>query len=192
MPSSRPKSSTLRPLDLEVHIRTPQQYTKTRVYAENLVEEAIFLLAEWLASATVHGSVAFPEASVPVAITLRRALKSSSKGDFSVVKEASLVKALVDRIQDSARWMEQRRSTVTFTPRDATQVEDWEVAIKHKIGESPLGKYLKVLQRTREKRRKLIDNVREYPWSSGESYADSHFSKQTRDNDRDSRTHIDD
>ena len=103
-----------------------------------------------------------------------------------MVKEVGLVKALVDRIEDSARWMEQRRSTVTFSPRDATQVEDWEVAIKQKIGESPLGKYLKVLQKTREKRRKLIDKVHEYPRSSSEPYADTHIFKQARDNDGDS------
>jgi nucleolar complex protein 2 len=128
------------------------------VYAENLVEEAVFLLAEWLTSGVVHGSVAFPEVSIQVTVSLRKALKSS-RGDSSMVKEAGLVRGLVDRIEDSAQWMERKRSTVTFSPGNDSQVEDWERTIKGKIDESPMGKYFKILQKTREKRRKLIDKV---------------------------------
>ena len=159
--SSRPKSSALRPLDLEVHIRAPQQYVKTRVYTENLVEEAVYLLAEWLASGAVHGSVAFPEVVVPVTVVLRKAIKSSSKGSSSGIgKEVGIVKGLVERIEESARWVEQKRKTVTFAPGKTAAVEAWELEIRGEIGDSPLGKYIKVQRKTREKRRKLIDKVR--------------------------------
>jgi nucleolar complex protein 2 len=119
----------------------------------------VFLLAEWLTSGVVHGSVAFPEMSIQVTVSLRKALKSSSRGDPSMVKEAGLVRGLVDRIEDSAQWMEQKRSTVTFSPGNDSQVEDWERTMKGKIDESPMGKYFKVLQKMREKRRKLVDKV---------------------------------
>jgi nucleolar complex protein 2 len=157
---SRPKPSTLRPLDLEVHIRVPQQYVKTRVYADNLVEEAVFLLAEWLASRAVHGSVAFPEVIVPVTVVLRKAMKASSKGSAGVGNQIGIIKGLVERMEESAQWIEQRRKGVAFAPGKNIEVERWELAIKEKIEESPLGKYVKVQRKARDKRRNLIDKVR--------------------------------
>lgn len=171
-PASRPKSSTLRPLDFEAHIRTPQQYLKTRVYAEGLAEESAFVLAQWLASVPVQGSIAFPELVVPLVVVLRKALKASknaggdagtgkSKGKKGSAsgKDVALVKGLVERIEDSARWVEERRKGVGFGPAMTGKVEAWEAAVK--VEEAPLGKYTKVLQKTREKRRALVEKARD-------------------------------
>jgi len=160
-PSTRPKSSTLRPLDFEAQIRAPQQYLKTRVYAEGLIEEAGYLLAEWLASRPVQGSVAFPELVVPLTVVLRKAIKvaKSSSGKNVSGKDVSVVKGLVERIEESAKWVEEKRKGVTFAPGMLGEVEDWESQVK--IEESPLGKYIKVQRKTREKRRQLIEKARE-------------------------------
>jgi len=156
-PSSRPKSSTLRPLDLDVQIRIPQQYVKTRVLSESLTEETVYLLAEWLASVPVHGSIAFPEIVVPIVIVLKKSLKSSKTGSG---KEQSLIKVLLERVDESARWMDQRRKAVQFSPSRIGDVQEWEKNIKSKlIDDTPLGKYVKVQRKTREKRRKLIEKV---------------------------------
>jgi len=159
-PSARPKASTLRPLDLEVQIRAPQQYLKTRVYSEGLVEEAVFLLAEWLASAPVHGSVAFPETVVPVLIMLRKSVKAA-KGSASSAKDLGLVKGLVERIEESARWVEERRKGVTLAPSKLGDVREWEKTLAGNVGESPLGRYVRVQTKTRERRRKLVDKARQ-------------------------------
>ncbi|KAF8182875.1 Noc2p family-domain-containing protein [Pholiota molesta] len=143
VPSSRPKSSTLRPLDLDVQIRVPQQYLKTRVLSEGLTEETVYLLAEWLSSAPVHGSIAFPEI-----------VTGSSK-------ESGLVKVFLERVEESAKWMEQRRKAVQFAPSKIQSVQDWEGDLKAHLPESPLGKYMKVQRKTREKRRKLVEKARE-------------------------------
>ncbi|KAJ4481022.1 Noc2-domain-containing protein [Lentinula aciculospora] len=157
--SSRPKSSTLKPLDLDVQIRTPQQYLKTRVYAEGLVEEVTYLLGEWLSTKSVHGSIAFPEIVVPILVVLRKAIKSvkshSSKKDYASIK------TLIERIDDSVRWTEQKRKEVKLAPNMISAVEDWERELKVKVDESPLGKYVKVQQKAREKQRKLIQKARE-------------------------------
>ncbi|EIN05833.1 Noc2-domain-containing protein [Punctularia strigosozonata HHB-11173 SS5] len=160
------KAATLKPLDMETHIRAPQQYVKTRVYAEELVEDATFILAEWLASRPVQGSIAFPEIAVPITIVLRKALKSATKSKQSgggkgkpSGKEASFVKGLVDRIEESAKWVEQQRKSVEFAPKQTSQVQEWERAVK--VEESPLGKYVKVQRKAREKRRQLMDKARE-------------------------------
>ena len=155
-PSTRPKSSTLRPLDFETQIRVPQQYVKTRILSEGIIEETAHLLAEWLASASVHGSIAFPEITVPIVVLIRKSLKNAKAGSG---KEQGLVKVLLERIDESAQWMEQRRKTVHFSPGKIDDVQEWEKTLKTKLDDTPLGKYLKIQNKAREKRRQLIEKV---------------------------------
>lgn len=135
------------------------------MYTEGLVEETTYLLSEWLASKPVQGSVAFPELVVPLVVVLRKALKSakspsSSSGGKHVSssgKGVGAVKGLVERIEESGKWVEQRRKGVSFTPGMLAEVEDWEARVK--VEDSPLGKYIKVQRKTREKRRLLVEKV---------------------------------
>jgi len=161
-PPTRPKPSTLRPLDLEVHIRAPQQYLKTRIYNEGILEEGTYLLAEWLSSTAVQGSIAFPEIIVPIVVLLRKSLKGarSSTGNASG-KDQGLVKVLLERMEESTRWIEQGRKGVSFSPGKLKEVAEWEKELKAKMEESPLSKYVKVQKKSREKRRKLVEKARE-------------------------------
>ena len=155
-PSTRPKSSTLRPFDFETQIRVPQQYVKTCILSEGIIEETAHLLAEWLASASVHGSIAFPEITVPIVVLIRKSLKNAKTG-FG--KEQNLVKVLLERIDESAQWMEQRRKPVQFSPGETDDVQEWEKIIKTKLDDTPLGKYVKIQNKAREKRRQLIEKA---------------------------------
>lgn len=134
---------------------------KTRVFNENVVEEASFLLAEYLNSGPVLGSIAFPEIVVPVVLTLRKAIKVG-KGSNRKSKEVGIVKALVERIEETAKWVEQKRKGVNFTPKRLDEVEVWERNTTGLVekSETPLGKYVKVQRKAREKRRLLVEKVR--------------------------------
>jgi len=159
-PPSRPKPSTLRPLDLEVQIRAPEQYMKTRVYSEGILEEAVYLLGEWLISPAVQGSIAFPEIIVPITIALRKSLKSAKSGSGTGTgKDHDLVKVLLERMEESGRWVEGRRKGISLAPGKLADIQQWETELKSKIEDSPLGKYVRVLRKTREKRRKLVEKV---------------------------------
>jgi len=130
------------------------------VYAEGLVEESVYLLAEWLASQTVQGSIAFPEIVIPVVVVLRKSVKSAKAGPGSGSgKDLALVKGLLERVEEGARWVEQRRKGVGFAPGRIRDVEQWEKDVKSQIEDSPLGRYVKVQRKTREKRRKLVEKV---------------------------------
>lgn len=155
--SSRPKASTLRPLDLELHIRVPNQYLKTRVLTEGVVEESVYLLAEWLTSRPVHGSIAFPEVVIPVAAALRKAMKSSKHGGSG--KDLNVVKMLLERVEEGARWVEQKRNGLQISPAKIAEVQDWERDLRNKISESPLAKYFKVQQKARERQKNMIEKV---------------------------------
>ncbi|KAF8841034.1 Noc2-domain-containing protein [Paxillus ammoniavirescens] len=156
--SGKPKPSTLRPLDFESNIRVPAQYLKTRVYMEGLVDEAAFILAEWLASTPVHGSIAFPEITVPVVVSLRKTLKSAkSKSKGATGKETGIVKGLVERVEESAKWIEQKRKNLSFSPGNMSDVERWEANFKAE--DSPLAKYVKVQRKARVKRKNLVEKA---------------------------------
>lgn len=138
---------------------------------EGIVEETSYLLAEWLASESVHGSIGFPELVVPIAIFLRKALKSPSgatsktkgKGKPASAlgsKENASLRTLVERIEESAKWIEQKRSGVKFAPSKLSEVENWERDFRKRVAnESPLGKYLKIQREKRERKKKLVDKV---------------------------------
>jgi nucleolar complex protein 2 len=156
--SSKHKSSTLKPLDMEINIRAPQQYLKTRVYAETIADESTFLLVEWLSTPVVQGSISFPEITIPIVVLLRKALKATKTlAGKKPLKEAALVKTVVERVEEAAKWVESQRRLVTFAPSQMDQVAAWERNLN--IEESPLVKFVKVQRKTREKRRQLMEKV---------------------------------
>jgi nucleolar complex protein 2 len=152
--ASKSKASTLRPLDFETTLRAPQQYLHMHVYAENLAQEAAFLTAEWLSVRVVHGSIAFPELVAPIVASLRRSLKAGHGGP----KVSATTKALVERIEESARWVSERRAGVTFAPGETAAVDLWEASLQ--LDDAPLVKYVRVLHKSRERQRKLVEKAR--------------------------------
>ena len=130
------------------------------MYSEGLIEETTFLLAEWLASPAVLGSIGFPEIVVPITVLLKKALKASSASKFGSSKEQGFVKTLLERVGDSAKWVEEKRRDVAFAPGMLGEVAKWETKTREKLDDAPLSKYLKVQRKTREKQRKLLEKAR--------------------------------
>ncbi|KAJ7875397.1 Noc2-domain-containing protein [Mycena olivaceomarginata] len=166
IPNSRSYPFHLHVIRSLLHLtrHTHTYYLKTRIYAEGLVEEAVYLLGEWLASPAVHGSIAFPETTVPVVIMLRKSIKAAKTGGASgasSAKDLGLVKGLLERIEESARWVEQKRKGVVLAPSKLGEVREWERGLVANVEDSPLGKYVKVQRKTRERRRKLVDKARQ-------------------------------
>lgn len=89
---------------------------------------------------------------MPLTVTLKKNLKKAMGG-----KEASLVKGLLERMDEGAKWVEQKRKSVGFGPRFTDEVRGWEQAIELK--DLPISKYVKMQRKVREKRQKLVDKV---------------------------------
>jgi nucleolar complex protein 2 len=153
-PSTSGKTSTLRPIPLDVSIRAPSAYLRTRIYAETLADESIYVLAEWMGTSQVQGSIAFPEICVPIGLLLKKSIKGA-KG----VKQAAVAKMLVERMEEGVKWIEERRRGVTFAPAAVDEVRAWQEDVRVKLGDTPVGKALKLLRKAREKRMKLLEKV---------------------------------
>ncbi|KAH8433555.1 mRNA-binding ribosome synthesis protein NOC2 [Aspergillus melleus] len=153
-----PKSSTLKQLDFNTTIRTPKSYLRTRVYQDGVGEQVAELLSEFFVLWTKH--IAFPELSVPVVVSLKRWLKqaSSRSGGNKNAKVNQNILLLVQKVETNAKWIEQRRLSVTYTPRSRAEVEtflkdvDWEA--------TPLGAFVKSQRKMREERAILMEQSR--------------------------------
>lgn len=109
----------------------------------------------------MHTSVAFPEIVVPLTMAMRKLIKQAKGGSSSSsgkMKEVGVCKTLVERVEESAKWMgEKRRNEVKFAPGRLDEVRTWERDVS--VDETPLGKYVRVLRKTREKKQKMLQKV---------------------------------
>lgn len=83
--------------------------------------------------------------------------KSSGSSKNVSGKDVGVVKGLVERIEESGKWVELKRKNVNFGPGMLGEIEVWESRVK--VEDSPLGKYVKVQRKTREKRKQLVEKV---------------------------------
>ncbi|KAJ5912363.1 hypothetical protein N7504_001246 [Penicillium tannophilum] len=153
-----PRSSTLKPLDFNTAIRAPKSYLRSRIYQDGVGEQVAELLSEFFVLWSKH--IAFPELSVPVVVSLKRWLKqvSARNGGNKNAKVNQMILLLVQKVEANARWIEDRRLNVSFTPRNRTEVEnflkdvDWET--------TPLGAFVKTQRKLREERAAILEEGR--------------------------------
>ncbi|KAI9370995.1 Noc2p family-domain-containing protein [Aspergillus egyptiacus] len=153
-----PKSSTLRPLDFATTIRAPKSYLRTRVYQDGVAEQVAELLSEFFVLWSKH--IAFPELSVPVVVALKRWLKqvSSRTSGNRNQKINQMVLLLVQKIESNARWIEERRLSVNYAPRNRAEVESFLKDVEWEA--TPLGAFVKVQRKLREEKAALLEEGR--------------------------------
>ena len=154
-----PKPATLRPLDFSSNIRAPSSYLKTRVYQDGVGEQVVELFSEFFVLWTK--SIAFPELQLPVIVMLKRWLRmASSKATGN--KNAKLSQGLlllVQKLEANARWIEERRNKVQFSPKDRAEVEAF---LKDDAWEdTPLGAFVVGQRKLREERKRVLEQGRQ-------------------------------
>jgi len=154
----RAAPASLAPLDFAVVLRAPKTYLGSRAYQDGLGAQVAELLAEFFA--LWAKSVAFPELALPVVVALKRWLRDV--GDRATGNRNARVNAaialLVQKVESNARWIEERRRKVDFAPNNRSAVEaflkeeDWE--------KTPLGAFVVAQRKTREERKKVMEEGR--------------------------------
>ncbi|KAK2750005.1 Nucleolar Complex 2 protein [Onygenales sp. PD_40] len=153
-----PKSSTLKPLDFATSIRAPKSYLRSRVYQDGVGEEVVELLYEFFILWTKN--IAFPELALPVIVMLKRWLKevSSRTSGNRNTKINQMIVLLVQKLEANSRWIEERRSKVTFAPKDRAEVEGFLKDVEWET--TPLGAFVKTQRKQKAERVKLIEKSR--------------------------------
>ncbi|GAA6036291.1 hypothetical protein JCM8097_001647 [Rhodosporidiobolus ruineniae] len=152
--TKRSKPSTLKPLDWDYHLKCPTSYQRTRVYADAIVDEAVFLLAEYYAALST--SIAFPELVLPAVVALKRTAKRAATSGTQA-RLASVLKQLVEKLDASSKWVEVRREKVEFAPGKRDKVERFlkdEDAAK-----TPLGTHVKLLRKQRDAKKATMERA---------------------------------
>ncbi|KKZ61562.1 hypothetical protein EMCG_00545 [[Emmonsia] crescens] len=153
-----PKSSTLRPLDFATSIRAPTSYLRTRIYQDGVGAEVAELLSEFFILWAKN--IAFPELSLPVIVMLKRWLKevaSRTSGNKNT-KVNQMIVLVVQKLEANSRWIEERRSKVTFAPRDRAEVEGFLKDVEWET--TPLGAFVKTQRKQKDERVKLVEQSR--------------------------------
>ncbi|KAL2413653.1 Nucleolar complex protein 2 [Exophiala dermatitidis] len=148
------KAATIRPLDFESNIRAPASYLKTKVYQEGVGEQVAELFSEFFV--LWAKSIAYPELQLPTIVMLKRWLKTASKPTGN--KNAKLNQALLLLVQKSeanAKWIEERRNKINFSPKDRAEVEGFLKDVQWQ--DTPLGAFVVGQRKQREERRKVLE-----------------------------------
>ncbi|EXJ83683.1 hypothetical protein A1O1_07307 [Capronia coronata CBS 617.96] len=151
------KAATLRPLDFDSNIRAPTSYLKTKVYQEGVGEQVVELFSEFFVLWTK--SIAYPELQLPTIVMLKRWLKAASKSTGN--RNAKLNQALLLLVQKSeanARWIEERRNKINFSPKDRAEVEGFLKDVQWQ--DTPLGAFVVNQRKSREERKKVLEQGR--------------------------------
>lgn len=151
--TKRSKPSTLKPLDWDYYLKCPTAYQRTRVYADALVEELVYLLTEYYGALST--SIAFPELALPAIVTLRRHAKKASTAKQG--KLVASVKQLVEKLESNAKWIEQRREKVEFAPNKRDKVDRF--LQNEETDKTPMGTHLKLQRKLREAKKATMERA---------------------------------
>lgn len=154
------KSSTLKPLDFEVSIRAGKGYLRTRVYQDGVGEQVVELLSEFFA--VWARSIAFPELSLAVIVGLKRWLRDvqsreQGKGNRNG-KVNGTVGLVVGKLEQQAKFVEEKRALVEFAPENRKGVEGFLEGVEE-VG-MPLGAFVVGQRKVREERRRVVEEGR--------------------------------
>jgi nucleolar complex protein 2 len=151
------KPATLRPLDFESNIRAPTSYLKTKVYQDGVGEQVVELLSEFLVLWTK--SIAYPELQLPVIVMLKRWIKVASQNSGNRNPKLNhALSLLVQKSETNAKWIEERRNKINFSPKDRTEVEGFLKDVQWT--DTPLGAFVVSQRKLREETNKTLEQGR--------------------------------
>lgn len=145
--TKNPKNANLQAFDFDHNIKANTAYLGTRVYQQGVCEQIIDLASEYLV--LYSKSISFPELATPVIISLRRYIKTSSNVKFN--KQLS---QLVDKLNQNSEFIQQKRSTVEFGPKNRVEVNNFLKDLSWE--KTPLGVYVKVQREVKEEKVRIL------------------------------------
>ncbi|KAI9139487.1 Noc2p family-domain-containing protein [Paraphysoderma sedebokerense] len=165
------KPSTLKPLDLNLYLKCPKQYERTRIYVEAVTEKSIELLAKWCAAQS--NSIGFPELSVPIINSLRTVVKHMKTGPTPIsngkkkkgktggvasLKSIQFLKSLIDKLSENSKYIIKLRSDIDHAPGEIEKVENaWIALVSGK--DTPLEKFWKGIENANQAQEKMKKRI---------------------------------
>ncbi|RDW87774.1 Noc2-domain-containing protein [Coleophoma crateriformis] len=153
-----PKPSTLKSLDFNSNYKAQKSYLRTRVYQDGVGEQVAELLSEFFVLWST--SIAFPELALPVIVMMKRWLKDAnnktSGNKNNKINSAFLL--LIQKLEASSRFIEERRAKVDFAPNDRAGVDSFLKGFEWE--KTPLGAFVAGQRKQREEKAKMLEEGR--------------------------------
>ncbi|KAJ1969124.1 Nucleolar Complex 2 protein [Dispira parvispora] len=143
----RPIKSSLKPLNFTHLIKCPKQYEHTYTYVDGVTNEIASLTLEYLA--TLTGSIAFPELTTPLILTLKRFIKKTRHTKF-----LRATQQLLEKVNQHSRYIESQRSQIEWAPTNYTQVHTFLATTD--LDSTPLGKHYQAYLRLQKQMRRVV------------------------------------
>lgn len=138
---------SMKPLQFTCILRLNKGQLAENGFRDEVVEQVCGLLLEYLAHESA--TLAFSDLVVPVVMAIKAYLKECHNANYS-----RKLKQLLEKIQESARFVEQQRSksSVTFELKDSQAVQAWEQQVRNK--RTPLDIYYTSWLKTHETKKR--------------------------------------
>ncbi|KAH8392099.1 hypothetical protein KR215_000598 [Drosophila sulfurigaster] len=140
-------SVSMKPLQFTCILRLNKAQLAENGFRDEVVEQVCGLLLEYLAHESA--TLAFSDLVVPVVVALKAYLKECRNANYT-----RKLKQLLDKIQESSRFIEQQRSksSVNFDLKNAQAVQAWEQQVRNK--RTPLDIYYASWLKTHETKKR--------------------------------------
>ncbi|XP_030565549.1 nucleolar complex protein 2 homolog [Drosophila novamexicana] len=140
-------SVSMKPLQFTCILRLNKSQLAENGFRDEVVEQVCGLLLEYLAHESA--TLAFSDLVVPVVMAIKAYLKECRNANY-----VRKLKQLLEKIQESSRFIEQQRSksSVTFDLKDAQAVQAWEQQVRNK--RTPLDIYYASWLKTHETKKR--------------------------------------
>lgn len=132
----RPAPSTSKPLVFENILKVPKSNLSTPQFQEAVLNLVNACSLRYFAA--ISYSIGFPECTFPVIVHLRKIVKASKASSV-----AKIVKPLIEKMEETAKYIQHERANVTFGPKDINAMETWSAVLKDKAA-TPVARHYKV------------------------------------------------
>lgn len=116
-PSKKSSETVLKPIEFEVTFRVPASYLSgpsARVYRDQIGIKLVSLLYQFFDLYALNP--AFPELVLPPVTIVKKWLKKYGGGTSGKVRHA--LQGLVEKLDEQAKWVEERRAGMEFSPEN--------------------------------------------------------------------------
>ncbi|KAI9261426.1 Noc2p family-domain-containing protein [Phascolomyces articulosus] len=121
-----PKPSTLKPLEWDTHLRTPQNYLRGRVFQDGVLEQLHECIYNYYKGYFYH--IAYPEMVIPGIVAIKRFLKKSKPS-----KQVKKLHDLASKLDIKSKYILTQRSKIDFSPTQEDDVNKFIEEMRQKL-----------------------------------------------------------
>ena len=131
----------MKPMDFSCVLRLSKIQLAENGFKDATVEQVYCGLLESLTS--LSHKISFPEVAIPALAQIKAFMKKCKVANYS-----KKMKTILDKIQENSKFIQDKRSKVTFGVRDLDQISSFETQLK--AAGTPLSKYYETFKKIKE------------------------------------------